>query len=204
ISWNVKASDPCPDTTPPIKSKCRHQQVCIVGRGRTTLDCDTSASGVQTNCTVQCGSTTTLRLCTTSDASFAPFTFTLNGQSFGPTPATCHDFTVGPITSTTSFTGTVTDKDGCAKSASVTLNTSAVATPQLSGALNAGCTASATFTVANCDSNLTYTFQEVDCGTGTPIGSSQGGKGVCSATFTFTPGATDTTHCVRVTASNGS
>jgi hypothetical protein len=133
-----------------------------------------------------------------------PFTFTLDGQTFGPTADTCHDFAVGPITATTSFTGTVTDASGCSSSASVTLTTTAVATPQLSGALNAGCTGSATFTVANCDPNLTYTYQEVDCTTGTPIGSSQGGKGVCSATFTFPPGSTATTHCVKVTASNGS
>jgi hypothetical protein len=120
ISWNVRPNDPCPlPHENIIKSKCRAQQVCIVGRGTTTLDCDTSAAGIQDSCAVPCGGTTTLRLCTTNPASLGPFTFTLGGQSFGPTAATCHDFTVGPITANATFTGTVTDKDGCAKSDSV-------------------------------------------------------------------------------------
>src|SRR6266508_4073281 len=210
ISWNVRPNDPCPlPHSDIIKSKCRAQQVCIQGRGITTLDCNTSLSGVQTNCAVPCGGTTTLQLCTTSDASLAPFTFSLTSSPAttisAPTgSANCRTYTVGPITQTTTFTGTVTDKDGCAKSATVTLTTTAVAARQLSGALDAGCTGSSTFTVANCDASVNYTYQEVDCVTGTPIGASQGGLGVCSATFTFAPGATDTTHCVRVTASNGS
>jgi hypothetical protein len=201
VSWGVPGQDTCP---PPrvISSKCRHQQICIVGRGVTTLDCDTSLAGVQTNCQVPCGATTTLRLCTTSDASLGPFTFTLDGQSFGPTADTCHDFTVGPITSTTTFTGTVTDRDGCAKPASVTLTTTALATPVLSAG-TPDCSGVVTFTVTNCDPTLTFTFQEVDCSTAAAIGAPQSGLGKCSATFTFPPGATDTTHCVRVTASNG-
>jgi hypothetical protein len=204
VSWGVPGQDTCPPDRV-ITSKCRHQRICILGRGVTTLDCDTGTAGVQTNCAVQCGGTATLRLCTTSDAALGPFTFTLGAQSFGPTADRCHDFTVGPITAaTTTFTGTVTDNEGCAKSASVTLTTTPVAAPQLSGALNAGCTGAATFTVANCDPTITYTYQEVNCTTGAPIGSSQGGLGVCSATFTFAPGAADATHCVRVTASNGS
>jgi hypothetical protein len=209
ITWNVKASDPCPDTTRQISSKCRHQQICIQGRGKATLDCDTSLTGVQTNCSVACGSTTTLQLCTTSDASLGPFTFTLTSSPAttisAPTGSgTCRSYTVGPISQPTTFTGTVTDKDNCTTTATVTLSTSAVAVPQFSGALNAGCTGSATFTVANCDSNITYTYQEVNCSTKAAIGASQSGKGKCSATFTFAPGATATTHCVRVTASNGS
>lgn len=203
ITWNVKASDPCPDTTRQISSKCRHQQVCIQGRGKAALACPT------TGCAVACGSTATLTLCTTSDASFGPFSFALTSS-----PATtisapsgtgvCRTYTVGPITGDTTFTGTVRDKDGCETTATVTLTTAAVATPQLSGALDAGCTGAATFTVANCDPNIAYTYQEVNCSTGAAIGDSQSGLGKCSATFPFVPGATNATHCVRVTASNGS
>jgi hypothetical protein len=46
-----------------------------------------------------------------------------DGQKYGPTTDTCHAFTVGPITADTAYTGTVTDKDGCAKSASLTIKT---------------------------------------------------------------------------------
>ena len=160
---------------------------------------------MDTTCAVQCGATTTLRLCTTSDAGSGPFTFALTSSPAvtisAPTgTGNCRTYTVGPITATTIFTGTVTDASGCAKSATVTLTTTPVAVPQLSGALDAGCTGAATFTVANCDPAITYTYQEVNCTTGAAIGASQGGLGDCSATFTFGPG----THCVRVTASNGS
>ena len=209
ISWNVRPNDSCPVPHGDIiKSKCRAQQVCIEGRPSATLDCDTSASGIQTNCAVQCGATTTLRLCTTA-SSATGFTFALTSNPVVPISApsgtgTCRSYTVGPITADTTFTGTVTDNTGCAKTATVTLTTTAVAAPQLSGALDAGCTGSATFTVANCDPALTYTYQEVNCGTGAAIGASQGGLGDCSATFTFAPGTAAATHCVRVTASNGS
>ncbi len=209
ITWNVKASDPCPDTTRQITSKCRHQQICIQGRGKATLDCNTSLTGVQTNCAVACGGTTTLQLCTTSDASFGPFTFALTSSPATTISApsgtgSCRNYTVGPISGDTTFTGTVTDKSDCATTATVTLTTTAVATPDLGGSLDAGCAGSSTFKVANCDANITYTYQEVNCSTGAAIGSPQGGKGVCSATFTFAPGTADATHCVRVIASNGS
>jgi hypothetical protein len=84
----------------------------------------------------------------------------------------------------------------------VTLTTAALAKPVLSAG-TPDCSGVVTFTVTNCDPNLTFTFQEVDCSTGAAIGPPQSGLGRCSATFTFPPGATDTTHCVRVTASNG-
>jgi hypothetical protein len=49
------------------------------------------------------------------------------------------DFTVGPITETTSFTGTVRSTDGCEKSASVTLTTEPI-TVTLGVSGNEGCT----------------------------------------------------------------
>ncbi len=199
ISWDVNPG--CPASV--ITSKCRHQQVCIQGRGGATLDCNTSLAGVQTNCAVECGATTTVRLCTSEAASFGPFTFVLHvpgqpDQTFtGPGP--CHDFTVGPITATTTITGDVTSNDLCKKSASVTLTTTPVAAPIVSAGIP-DCNGAVTFAVTNCNSALTYTFQEVtDCSaTGTTIGLSQTVAGCpASATFTFAPGATDTTHCVR-------
>lgn len=123
ISWNVRPNDPCPLVDPPIKSKCRHQSVCIQGRGTVTLDCAIATDGVQASCAVPCGATTTLRLCTTGSASSGPFTYVLGAQSFGPTTDTCHDFTVGPVTATTTYTGSVTDASGCTKSASTELTT---------------------------------------------------------------------------------
>src|SRR5215207_4551087 len=87
VAWSTSpgfATCTSPDPTPP-GGQCRHQQICIQGRGTTTLDCNPSTPGVDESCPVQCGATTTVRLCTTSDASLGPFTFTLDGQSFGPT-----------------------------------------------------------------------------------------------------------------------
>lgn len=134
VTWNVRPNDECPvPVGREISSKCRHQQICIQGRGAVTLDCDTSASGVQTSCPVPCGSTTTLRLCISNGP--APFHFVLRdaaGNVVGDRTSSnlCEDFTVGPVTATTSFTGTVTDATGCAKSASATLTVAPI-TPVL-------------------------------------------------------------------------
>jgi len=126
VSWAVPGQDTCPPARQ-ISSKCRHQQICIQGRGVTTVDCDTSTAGNQATCNVVCGSTATVRVCTSNAASLGPFTFTLSdGQSFGPTADTCHNFTTAAITSNTTLTATVTDDTGCAKSATVTLNTQAI------------------------------------------------------------------------------
>jgi hypothetical protein len=123
VAWSPNqgaANCTTPDLTPP-GGQCRHQEICIVGRGNTTLDCNPATAAIDESCPVECGATATLRLCTTSDATLGPFTFTLNGQSFGPTADTCHDFVVGPITVTTLFTGCVTDADGCERCDSTTL-----------------------------------------------------------------------------------
>ena len=204
ITWGVPGQDTCPPNRF-ISSKCRHQQICIQGRGTTTIDCDLTTSGVQSNCAAPCGATVTLRVCTTNPAGLGPFTYTLSdGQSFGSTADTCHDFVVGPITEDTTFTATVTDKDGCAKSAEVTLTTTAIDTPLLTAGA-ADCDGNVTFTVENCDASLTYTYQEVDCDTGAPVGLPLGsGVGLCELQTTFTPGATASDHCVVVTASNAS
>jgi hypothetical protein len=149
ISWNVRANDPCPQ--PPdriITSKCRRQQVCIQGRGITTVDCNATLSGAQSDCTVACGATTSVRVCTTSPASFGPFLFQLGTQSYqGTAGETCHTFSVGPVTATTTLTGTVTDASGCARTASVTIRTSAI-TPVFSVTGNTACNGVQHFTTA--------------------------------------------------------
>ncbi len=197
ISWNVRPNDPCPlPHENIIKSKCRAQQVCIVGRGTTTLDCNTSASGVQSTCAVACGGTATLRLCTTNDASYGPFTFTLGTQSHGPTLDTCHDFTVGPLTAaSTSFTGTVTDASGCAKSASVTLTTTPIEVTSASGTPPA--CAGGNTTLKACASGggeVTYAFSE---GT-TSLGSVKSSTGCGELSVALGSG----THTIKVVATN--
>lgn len=163
ISWDVNAG--CP--TRVLSSKCRHQQVCIQGRGATTLDCNTSSNGVQQNCQVACGSSTTLRACTTNSAGLGPFTYRLSSDPnstaddvvFGPTNDVCHDFNVGPITETKTFTVTITDKDGCAKSDSVTLTTEPI-TVSLGVSGNGSCNSGAlTFTATPASANCTYLFK---------------------------------------------
>jgi hypothetical protein len=203
VTWGVPGQDTCPPDHL-ISSKCRHQQICIQGRGATTLDCDTSLTGVQDNCAIECGTNATLRACTTNAAGLGPFTYVLSdGQTFGPTTETCHDFVVGPITDTATYTVTITDKDGCAKSDSVTLTTSAVDTPLLSAGA-ADCEGDVTLTVTNCDPALTYTYTEVDCTSGATIGTLGSGVGLCSLSVNFPPGSSAADHCVVVTASNGS
>jgi hypothetical protein len=192
ISWDVNPG--CPSKV--ISSKCRHQQVCIQGRGRTTLDCDTSATGVQTNCPVECGATTTLRLCTTEAASFGPFTFTLTGGGSTQTvtgAGPCADFTVGPITDTTTFTGTVTSNDNCAKSASVTLTTTPITvTLAVSGGETCG-SGNLSFTASTGRTGCTYAFS-VD---GNVV------QNTTSNTFSYPADPDSTCHTVSVVATCG-
>lgn len=211
ISWRIPGQDPdCSVAEAVIKSKCRHQQICIQGRGHATIACNP--------CTVPCGGSTTITVGTTSASSFGPFTFglTADDPAVVITPGAVsadgksQAFTADKITKTTVFTGTVTDNGGaaCASTAQTTVTTTPVPAPTFSGKLDAGCVGSATFTVAqdsNFNASFYYTYVEVDCATKLPISGGQSftGQGLTSATFTFPPTSTDDTHCVRVTASNG-
>jgi hypothetical protein len=193
ISWDVNPG--CP--TRVLTSKCRHQQVCIQGRGGATLDCNTTLTGVQTNCPVECGATTTVRLCTTEAASFGPFTFVLHvpgqpDQTFtGAGP--CHDFTVGPITDTTTITGDVTSNDGCKKSASVTLTTSPITvTLGVTGGETCG-SGNLTFTASTGKTGCTYNFS-VD---GTSV------QNTTSNTYSYPSDPDSTCHTVSVQATCG-
>jgi hypothetical protein len=146
VSWTVPGQDTCPPAKQ-ISSKCRHQQICIQGRGNTTVDCDLSTTGGQSSCEVACGGDATVRVCTTNASSLGPFTFTLDGQSFGPTTDTCHDFTVSGVSTNTTLTATVTDKDGCAKSATVNLTVTEI-TPAITIRGANGCGGLLTLTAA--------------------------------------------------------
>ncbi len=189
VSWDVNTG--CPSRV--LSSKCRHQQICIQGRGGATLDCDTSLTGVQSNCAVACGGTTTLRLCTTEAASFGPFTFSLSdGQSVTGT-GPCADFTVGPITDTATFTGTVTSNDGCAKSASVTLTTTAINVElAVSGGEQCG-DGDLTFTGSTGQTGCSYDFS-VD---GASVQNSM------AATFSYSANPDSDCHTVSVVATCG-
>jgi hypothetical protein len=160
VSWDVNPG--CP--TRVLSSKCRHQQVCIQGRGSATLDCAPGTAGVQTTCAVSCGGTGTLRACTTNSAGLGPFTYELTApgqtkQTFGPTADSCHDFNVGPLAATTTFTVTVTDKDNCAKSAQATLTVTPLSV-QLGVTGGGSCnTGVLTFTATPLTAGCTYAFK---------------------------------------------
>jgi hypothetical protein len=137
VSWNTSpGSAGCeePDASPP-GGQCRHQGICIQGRGETILTCETE------DCEIDCGTETTLTLCTTGGA--PEFTFNLlecataacvvaDGTVIDPDEEDpfedddgniCHTYTVGPLSGDTTFKGTVTDGTGCAKDDSVTVTT---------------------------------------------------------------------------------
>jgi hypothetical protein len=194
VSWNVVANDPCPDPKGVIKSKCRHQQICIQGRGETTIACP--AAG----CDVTCGGSTTLTVCTTEPASEGPFIFRLLSgttvvDSFGPTTDKCHTFTVSPSVDTT-YTGRVIstqDTPDCVKdSGPVTVHvTNITVTLQVTGgeACNSGAL-TVTASPAGCTS---YTFS-VD-GTQVQSGSSN--------TYQYPADPDGTCHTVSVATNCG-
>jgi len=129
VSWSTSstaAGCTSPDQTPP-GGQCRHQQVCVTGYG-CTLSCPTSG------CAVACGASATLSACVQAPLSRGPFTLDLDGDDGSHQEQTtngdasgtkCLDFTVSP-TATTKYTLTVTDKDGCTRTASRTLTVSGV------------------------------------------------------------------------------
>jgi hypothetical protein len=129
ISWNTSpgnAACTTADETPP-GGQCRHQQVCVLGFGA-TLACTA-------NCNTVCGNSSTLQACVSAPTSRGPFTLKVAGSdgststqsSFGDdTGTTCVNFTVSPTQSpTTSYTLTVTDKDGCARTATASVGVTA-------------------------------------------------------------------------------
>jgi len=147
ISWNTSpgnAGCTTADQSPP-GGQCRHQQVCVVGFGA-TLECTA-------NCTPACGATATLQACVTAPAIRGPFQLGLAGDDGSsatqsafadPSGTTCVSFSVNPTKSpTTTYTLTVTDKDGCTRTAQTSLTVSAVTASISQG--TAGCNGLARF-----------------------------------------------------------
>jgi hypothetical protein len=141
ISWNTSpgnAACTAADQSPP-GGQCRHQQVCVVGFGA-TLQCTA-------NCTPACGATSTLHACVTAPAMRGPFQLGLAGSDGSttsqsafadPSGTTCVDFNVNPTGSpTTTYTLTVTDKNGCTRTAQTSLTVTAVTASITQG--TAGC-----------------------------------------------------------------
>ena len=166
ISWNTSSSAAnctVPDQNPP-GGQCRHQQICVVGFGA-SLSC-------APNCVLQCGATGTLRACALAPADRGPFTLTLTGSDgssqtqsvFGDASGvTCLDFNVIPGRyPTTDYTLTVTDKDGCFRTATSSLTVTGIPTSG-AGLDQTKCAAGATtpFTLAGSSTNGTATWSVV-------------------------------------------
>ena len=143
VSWTVRPNEECGPDADVIPSKCRHQQICIQGRGVVSLDCDPSNAGA--DCSIDCGDAATLRACITGGP--GPFKFELltGGQVIqtfpaeGTTTETCHDFTVMPGVTTT-FIARVTDITGCARSSAPVTVTVRTLNPVINIAGNSNCT----------------------------------------------------------------
>jgi hypothetical protein len=207
LAWNVSAGAACPDPTPP-GGQCRHQQICIRIFG-VTLDCNPTAAGVQTTCSVPCGGTATLTATAAGIdpiASGTPLTYTLRVgttvvASSGPTNQTNYTFTNVAVTApSTTFTVTLCDTrvPECCRTATVTVTTEAV-TAALA-ASTPGCNGRITFTASTTGTgSCTYRFA-VD-------GVFQGAASATN-TFTYDPCALGTLdgacHTVRVDVVCGS
>jgi hypothetical protein len=186
IAWNTSpgaAGCTTADQKPP-SGQCRHQGICILGYGA-GLTC-------KSGCTPGCGGTAVLTA--TVSGGSPPYTYVLHAndgspdQTFGPTSATSHDFTV-TVTQNTTYTLTVTDSASCSRTATTSLSASPVAKPTLSKT-GPDCDGNATITVTNCDNTLTYVWQD--------NGSVIAGASGCTLTKKFAVGS----HSITVTASN--
>ena len=142
VSWTVRPGEACGPDANIIPSKCRHQQICIQGRGVVTLDCAPEVAGA--DCTIDCAKSAILRACISGGP--GPFTFTLlsGGTTVATYPTTgtttdvCHDFSVTP-TETTTYIAQVTDSTGCTRdSAAVTVTVRSLS-PEISIAGNSNC-----------------------------------------------------------------
>jgi len=142
LSWNTSpgnAACTTADQTPP-GGQCRHQQVCVIGFGATLL--------CTANCNVTCGSSSTLQACAVGPADRGPYSMQVTGDdgssqtqsSFGdPSGTTCLSFTVNPTKSpTTTYTLTVTDKNGCTRTATASVGVSPT-TVTITPAVDPGC-----------------------------------------------------------------
>jgi len=211
VSWNTStgaANCTTADETPP-GGQCRHQQVCIVGFGA-SLSCTA-------NCNVTCGGSSTLRACVTAPASRGPFTMTVAGSdgstqtqsTFGDASGSaCLSFTVNPTLSpTTTYTLTVTDKNGCTRTATASVGvtpSTLTITPSTTPACNGVLVYTASVT-GQTGCSFTWT---VDGGTMTAFAAAGGSddariarvSGTSNNTFSFRA-LDNACHTIRATAS---
>jgi hypothetical protein len=211
ISWGTSpGGSGCTtaDQSPP-GGQCRHQQVCIVGFGA-RLSCIE-------NCSVTCGSSSTLRACVDGPADRGPYTLVLAGSdgssqtqsAYGDASgATCLNFTVNPTQSpATTYTLTVVDKAGCTRTATATVNV-ASATPTITPPANSGCNGVLVYTAAvsgftGC--NFTWTVDGQAMATFAAGGAADDARiarvsGSGNSTFSFRA-LDNVCHAIRVVAS---
>jgi hypothetical protein len=180
--------------------QCRRQEICIVGFGA-TLECASSGTCGSTgsgNCSVACGGNLFLKASATGGTagSNGTYAFTVKNAS-GTTVASAPAGSSSPQCLTVSsptagtYTLTVTDSQGCTRTASVTVAVSSI-TAGLTGSPG-GCGGTVDFTASTTGSG-TCTYEFV------VAGQSQQGPG-SSNTFTYDPVALDhvdgTDHSVR-------
>lgn len=181
------------DQSPP-GGQCRHQQICVQGFGA-TLECVGSDCSTVGTCAATCGGS--LKLLATVAGGTSPYTYSLSGddgttQNFGPNAATTHCFTVTPTQASTVYTLTITDKNGCFRTATATVTTTPISvTLDVSG--NTGCTdASAVVFTATPSGLANYVFKVDGV-------SKQSGTG---NTYTYPAHADNACHTVSVTVTN--
>lgn len=177
ISWNTSpGASACTEADPsPPGGQCRHQQVCVVGFGA-ALKCTAG-------CSVTCGGSSTLQACVTAPSDRGPFTLDLNGSdgssrsqsSLGdPSGNTCLSFNVSPTQSPkTTYTLTVTDKNGCTRTATASVAVTAT-TASITPPSSPGCSGVLTFTASvtgQSGCSFTWTVDGVDLATFAASGS---------------------------------
>jgi hypothetical protein len=151
VSWNTspgQAACTVADQNPP-GGQCRHQQVVVIGFGA-SLSC-------VANCSVQCGGSATLRACAVGPADRGPYTLRLAGSDgSSQTQSTfndasgsaCLDFTVNPTQSpVTTYTLTVTDRNGCTRTATASVNVASFAVT-ITPATTPGCNGVLSYTAS--------------------------------------------------------
>jgi hypothetical protein len=126
-----------------------------------------------------------------------PYTYTLTGsdgstQTFGPTSATSHDFTV-TVTQNTTYTLTVTDSQGCSRTATTSLTANPISV-SLSVAGNTACDGNLTITATVTGASACEGFAWTIDGTAVPNNSTN------TLAYRQLDG---TCHTIAVTASCG-
>jgi hypothetical protein len=207
IGWDVNPG--CPTRT--LASKCRHQQVCIQSFGATLTCVNNCTDKTPTNCSVACGGTLSL-LATASGASAGATNGSYLFKLQRPGGAVVYQSAAlesSPkcLTDTAPLSGiytlTVTDSQGCSRTATRTVTVGAV-TATLTETTPAAACSTGTRTFSASSSGTGCTFEFLVDGTVAQAASS-------TATFTYDPIALararpafvpfNTCHTVRVNAS---